>query len=63
MVYSFIAITGIVISGVYGLLSLKGHSFMGYVFAGLAVLTVPHMQVMHLMYNRIRISRGFMNQV
>ncbi len=52
--YSLLAISGILLTGVAGIMFLSSHALMGYVFMGLAVLTAPHMQVMHDMYNKIR---------
>ncbi len=54
--YSSIAIGGIAIFGVVGYLFFAGSSTVIYPFLGLAVLTTPHMLVMHDMYNRIRIN-------
>ena len=52
--YSLLAIGGILLIGVAGIMFLNSQTLMGYVFMGLAVLTAPHMQVMHDMYNKIR---------
>jgi beta-carotene 15,15'-dioxygenase len=52
--YSLLAMGGIVLIGLTGFMFLNSHTMMGYVFMGLAVLTAPHMQVMHDMYNKIR---------
>ncbi len=52
--YSLLAIGGIMLIGCAGIMFLNSHTLMGYVFMGLAVLTAPHMQVMHDMYNRMR---------
>lgn len=52
--YSFLAMVGILLIGLTGIMFLNSHTLMGYVFMGLAVLTAPHMQVMHDMYNKIR---------
>jgi beta-carotene 15,15'-dioxygenase len=52
--YSLLAMAGILLIGLTGIMFLNSHSIMGYVFMGLAVLTAPHMQVMHDMYNKIR---------
>ncbi len=54
--YSSIAIGGIAIFGVASCFFFTGGSLVIYPFLGLAVLTAPHMMVMHDMYNRIRIS-------
>jgi Brp/Blh family beta-carotene 15,15'-monooxygenase len=52
--YSSLAIGGIVLIGSSGLMFLNSNSLMSYIFMGLAVLTAPHMQIMHEMYNKIR---------
>jgi Brp/Blh family beta-carotene 15,15'-monooxygenase len=52
--YSLLAMAGILLIGLTGIMFLNSHAMMGYVFMGLAVLTAPHMQVMHDMYNKIR---------
>ncbi len=53
--YSFLALAGIGLFGFGAFIYMSNYSAMaGYVFLGLAVLTVPHMQVMHNMYNQIR---------
>ena len=53
--YSFLAIAGI---GIFGYSAFKymsnNNAMAGYIFLGLAVLTAPHMEVMHNMYNKIR---------
>jgi beta-carotene 15,15'-dioxygenase len=54
--YSVLAIVGIVLFGFTGLMWINNNATMGYVFLGLAVLTAPHMQVMHEMYCSIRAS-------
>lgn len=54
--YSLIALGGILLIGLAGIMFLNSHTLMFYVFMGLAVLTAPHMQVMHDMYNKIRAS-------
>ncbi len=53
--YSGLAMGGIIISGAAGSMLLPyRQDAMIYVFAGLAVLTAPHMQVMHHMYGQFR---------
>ena len=52
--YSLIAILGIVLAGWAGFMFADQTSIMWYAFMGLAVLTAPHMEVMHEMYQRIR---------
>ncbi len=52
--YSFLAMVGIGMFGFSAFLYMNNNAMAGYVFLGLAVLTAPHMEVMHNMYNRIR---------
>lgn len=52
--YSFIAITGISIFGIAGFMFVNNNTLVIYVLLGLAVLTAPHIQIMHTMYNNIR---------
>jgi len=52
--YSILAIVGVVIFGLAGFMFVNNNSMIVYVFLGLAVLTAPHMQIMHNMYNVIR---------
>lgn len=52
--YSSLAIAGILLVGLTGLMFLNNNAFLSYIFMGLAVLTAPHMQIMHDMYNKIR---------
>ncbi|MBC7536273.1 MAG: Brp/Blh family beta-carotene 15,15'-dioxygenase [Ferruginibacter sp.] len=52
--YSTLAIAGIVLVGMTGFIFLNASATMSYLFLGLAVLTAPHMQIMHEMYYRIR---------
>ena len=54
--YSLIAILGIVLVGWAGFMFADHTSIMWYAFMGLAVLTAPHMEVMHEMYQRLRAS-------
>lgn len=56
-VYSLISFAGFLIFGCTGLLFLSNDSIIAYVFLALAVLTAPHMQVMHKMYKRIKTQR------
>ena len=52
--YSLLALTGITLFGISGLM-LMDHKLMTLqIMLGLAVLTAPHMQVMHDMYKYIR---------
>jgi Brp/Blh family beta-carotene 15,15'-monooxygenase len=57
ILYSVLALTGIAIFGLTGFMFISNNSMMGYVFLGLAVLTAPHMQIMHDMYHSIRTNR------
>lgn len=54
MLYSGLATGGIVITGVAGYFFISDQAIIMYVFLSLAVLTAPHMQIMHDMYRRIR---------
>ena len=53
-IYSLIAITGILLFGIAGFMFVNNNTLVIYVLLGLAVLTAPHMQIMHTMYNNIR---------
>ena len=54
-VYSLLAVFGIAIFGYSAFMYMNNNEAMaGYIFLGLAVLTAPHMEVMHEMYNKIR---------
>jgi beta-carotene 15,15'-dioxygenase len=52
--YSALAFVGIIFVGAFGFMFISNQSIIIYVFMGLAVLTAPHMQIMHDMYNNIR---------
>jgi len=54
LLYSLLAIGGITLFGFAGFMFISSHAIVGYLFLGLAVLTAPHMQIMHDMYNSIR---------
>ena len=54
VLYSVLAIGGIALFGLTGFMFINSNTIMGYLFLGLAVLTAPHMQVMHDMYNSVR---------
>ncbi len=54
--YSLLAMAGIAIFGVTGSMFYNADAMTVYVFLGLAVLTAPHMGVMHDMYKSIRSS-------
>jgi beta-carotene 15,15'-dioxygenase len=53
-IYSLAAMVGICLFGLTGSMFVNGSAMMVYVFLGLAVLTAPHMQIMHDMYKSIR---------
>ena len=57
--YSLIAMIGISIAGATGFMFVNHHTMLVYIFIGLAVLTAPHMQVMHEMY--LRFKKGKQN--
>ncbi len=57
LLYSVLAITGIGLFGLTGFMFISSNAVAGYIFLGLAVLTVPHMQIMHDMYNSIRVHK------
>ncbi len=63
LLYSVLAIGGIVLFGFTGFMFVSSNAMMGYLFLGLAVLTAPHMQIMHDMYHRIRIHRTLIKQL
>jgi beta-carotene 15,15'-dioxygenase len=52
--YSLLSFIGISIFGIMGFMFTTQEAFVGYIFAALAVLTVPHMQVIQSMYQKIR---------
>ncbi len=54
LLYSVLAIGGIALFGLTGFMFINSHAMVGYLFLGLAVLTAPHMQIMHDMYNSLR---------
>jgi len=54
LLYSFLAIAGIVVFGLTGFMFINKNSAAGYIFLGLAVLTAPHMKIMYDMYGAIR---------
>ena len=53
--YSIISFIGFVIFGSAGFLFLGNNMLVAYVFLFLAVLTAPHMEVMHNMYKNIKL--------
>ncbi len=54
LLYSFLAMGGIALFGLTGFMFISSNAIVGYLFLGLAVLTAPHMQIMHDMYNSLR---------
>jgi beta-carotene 15,15'-dioxygenase len=52
--YSALALIGIFAFGAMGFMFINNTAITAYLFLGLAVLTAPHMEVMHTMYRRIR---------
>ncbi|WP_370340885.1 Brp/Blh family beta-carotene 15,15'-dioxygenase [Mucilaginibacter aurantiaciroseus] len=54
--YSIIAIIGIMLFGIAGFMFLSHDTLIIYIILSLAVLTAPHIQVMHSMYYDIRIN-------
>ena len=59
--YSLLAIGGIGLFGLTGFMFINNNSMVGYLLLGLAVLTAPHMQIMHDMYNRLRQIKPVVN--
>ena len=53
--YSLISIAGICLFGMMGMMFVNNNSLLMYTFLGLAVLTAPHMEIMHSMYSAIRL--------
>lgn len=58
VLYSVIAIAGILLFGITGFMYLNSDTLLIYVLMGLAVLTAPHMQIMHDMYHSLRQHAG-----
>lgn len=54
ILYSVLAIAGIALFGLTGFMFINSNAMVGYLLLGLAVLTAPHMQIMHGMYNSLR---------
>jgi Brp/Blh family beta-carotene 15,15'-monooxygenase len=54
VLYSLLAIGGTALFGLTGFMFSNSNAMAGYLFLGLAVLTAPHMQIMHDMYNSLR---------
>lgn len=62
VIYSVLALAGIAIFGLTGFMFINLNSIIGYIFLSLAVLTAPHMQIMHDMYSSLR-SRNKVSSV
>ena len=60
--YSSLAMIGIVFFGLTGFMFMNNGAAMSYLFLGLAVLTAPHMLVMHDMYHHIRVNNKLTEQ-
>ncbi len=58
LLYSVLAIAGIAMFGLTGFMFSSNTAIAGYIFLGLAVLTAPHMQIMHDMYNSLRLRKS-----
>ena len=56
--YSILSFGGFIIFGYTGFLFLGNNELIAYVFLFLAVLTAPHMQVMHNMYQKLKLVRA-----
>ena len=57
VLYSLIAIFGIIVMAIAGTAMINVNLMVVYVFIGLAVLTAPHMQIMQEMYQQIRAGK------
>ncbi|MBP9097567.1 MAG: Brp/Blh family beta-carotene 15,15'-dioxygenase [Ferruginibacter sp.] len=57
VLYSSLAFIGILIVGSLGFMFISNQAIIIYIFLGLAVLTAPHMQIMHDMYGHLRTQR------
>ena len=53
-IYSILAMAGIALFGLPGFMFSNRDTMILYIFLGLAVLTAPHMHIMHDMYNSMR---------
>ncbi len=54
LLYSILALVGIAVFGFLGVMFSSAESIVIFLIAGLAVLTAPHMEVMHEMYVHLR---------
>jgi Brp/Blh family beta-carotene 15,15'-monooxygenase len=57
--YSLLSMAGISLFGLAGFMFINVNTMAVYVFLGLAVLTAPHLQIMHDMYCSIRSRSAF----
>lgn len=55
--YSFLAFVGIFLFGITGFMFLNRNTLVIYIILGLAVLTSPHINIMHIMYKDMRLKR------
>ena len=61
--YSFMATIGFSLFGMTGFMFASKDTMVVYVFLGLAILTAPHMQIIHDMYNHIRMKQETVKEV
>ena len=61
-IYSAVALSGIILFGLSRYMFGNINAMVSYVFIGLAVLTAPHMQIMHNMYINIRGYNKILNK-
>ena len=59
--YSLLAMAGISLFGLAGFMFVNANTMVIYIFLGLAVLTAPHMQIMHDMYCSLRSNKVISN--
>lgn len=63
LIYSVLALAGIAVFGLTGFMFINLNSIIGYIFLSLAVLTAPHMQIMHNMYTSIRSRKNIISNL
>jgi Brp/Blh family beta-carotene 15,15'-monooxygenase len=56
--YSLIAFAGTIALGLTGFMFSNNNALIIYTFISLAVLTAPHMEIMHMMYKNIRLRKS-----
>ena len=61
--YSVLAMAGIILFGLTGFMFVSNNAMLVYIFIGLAVLTAPHMQIMHNMYKSLRSNTDVLNKI